>query len=167
MATILELPIPAKKRGARKWPSMTLTVEVLRAMDKTPGARTYSADLKGFYALRQKSGAIAFYVQADVPTHARGRFPKTMVRAIGEWDDTFSPKAARKIADEYITAIKNGEDPDPSVRGGDADESKPVTWTLQMAFDQYMKKVERRGAAQGPLDAYRDSFKRVEKLARD
>jgi len=161
MATILELPLPVKRRGARRWPSTSLTVDALRAMDRTPGARIYSSDLPGFYALRQKSGAVTFYVQADTPTHTRDRLPKTMTRVVGEWGEKFSPKAARKVAGEYIAAIKSGEDPDPAIRRGEPEEAKPVTWTLEMAFGQYMKKVERDGATQTTIDIYNDSFKRV------
>src|SRR6476620_9206815 len=124
MATILELPLPEKRRGARRWPSTNLTVDALRAMDRTPGARIYSSDLPGFYVIRQKSGAVTFYVQADTPTHNRDRLPKTMTRVIGEWGEKFSPKAARKIAGEYIAAIKSGEDPDPAVRRGEPEEAK-------------------------------------------
>jgi integrase len=161
MATILELPLPEKRRGARRWPSTNLTVDALRAMDRTPGARIYSSDLPGFYALRQKSGAVTFYVQADTPTHTRERLPKTMTRVIGEWGEKFSPKAARKVAGEYIAAIKSGEDPDPAIRRGEPEEAKPVTWTLEMAFGQYMKKVERDGGSPGTVTIYNDSFKRV------
>jgi len=129
----------------------------------SPGDRIYDTEVPGFFALGLKSG-VAFRVLADIPAAARrwGMPKRTVERTVGRWQPnkvagSMSPKAARTLAGEFVTAIKRGEDPSPKAM------VVPVAgWTIEQAWHAYRDGyLTKENAAVATLRTYEFNFKRL------
>jgi hypothetical protein len=138
---------------------LKLTEEVVAKI--APGERVYDTGVPGFFALGLKEG-VSFRVLADIPAAARrwGMPKRTVERTVGRWSPNkrtgnLTPKAARTIADNFVAAIKKGEDPSPKVA------TISVTgWTIEQGWLAYRNGfLAKEGASEKTIRTYEFAFK--------
>lgn len=138
-----------------------------RVIDALPtvgpkGKRYYVRDtaVRGLMIGVNRLGSKSWKVQRDI--YREGKFVRSVRTTIGQWPD-MDVDAARARAQEVITQIKRGIDPNapPEVR-----EDSVLTWTLERLYKEYeahMRKKDRRDVSiddmQWRLDTYLPDWK--------